>query len=419
MSISLRPCVLAAAFVLAAPAAIRAQEFKLSGLVQVWATQMLDSNLRLNPAPPFKGGKGYYDLRSEFKENGFSIRRAQLKVSGRILDSVGYELMADPSIQTSANNPSILQDAVLVFRPLRGLEFRLGQFKTQQTYEGLMSTAEMPFVNGSHLGRLFGDKRDRGITASYASKVNGGWELKATLGVFNGMTDATAGKGNDTNAQKDLVARLDAARGPHRVGLYALRGATDVTDRKGTAIVPVEVPAGWPSREAILANRDRTSNLGAFYVYTADGWMVLAEGLTGLLGRRVPTLAATDPALRREHLEQTLASFNLSVRRAWGRHALAVRYDWMDFNHGSRWYTAHDPYREKPDGTSTGRDYTPCYREATLGYTFAWVAGKSTTAHVKLDGIFRSRNVLAPDPARGQTAAQGGDSLVASFLVAF
>lgn len=419
MSTSLRPCVLAAALVLSAPAAIRAQEFKISGLVQVWATQMLDSNLRLNPAPPFKGGKGYYDLRSEFKENGFSIRRAQLKVAGRILDSVGYELMADPSIQTSASNPSILQDAVVFFRPMPGLEFRLGQFKTQQTYEGLMPTAEMPFVNGSQLGRLFGDKRDRGITASYASNFHGGWEVKATLGVFNGMTDATAGKGNDTNAQKDLVVRLEAARGPHRLGVYALRGATDVSDRKGTAIVPADIPAGWPGREAILDHRDRTSNLGAFYVYKARGWMLMAEGLTGLLGRRAPTLAASDPALRREHLEQTLASLNLAASRTWGRHTLAARYDWMDFNHGRRWYTAHDPYREMPGGGSTGRDFTPRYTEATLGYTFAWVAGKSTTAHLKLDGIFRSRNILAPDPARGQTAAQGGDSLVASFLVAF
>ena len=73
-----RTCMLGLA-ALALATVAQAQAPKLSGLVQVWSTQMLDNNLRLNdPA-----GK-YYNLRSEFRENGFAIRRTELKLSGAV-----------------------------------------------------------------------------------------------------------------------------------------------------------------------------------------------------------------------------------------------------------------------------------------------------------------------------------------------
>ena len=69
-----------------------AQAPKISGLLQVWYTQMLDNNLRLNT--PAK----YYNLRSEFTENTFSVRRAEIKFSGSITENVEYEVMIDPAV---------------------------------------------------------------------------------------------------------------------------------------------------------------------------------------------------------------------------------------------------------------------------------------------------------------------------------
>ena len=40
------------------------QTVKIGGDAQLWYTQMLDHNLRLNP----KGGRGYYNLRGEFQD---------------------------------------------------------------------------------------------------------------------------------------------------------------------------------------------------------------------------------------------------------------------------------------------------------------------------------------------------------------
>ena len=74
---------------------------------------MLDSNLRNNSTSvtPNK----YYNLRSEFQENGFSIRRTELKIAGSVLEGVDYEVMVDAS-----KSSDILQDAVIKYQmPLR------------------------------------------------------------------------------------------------------------------------------------------------------------------------------------------------------------------------------------------------------------------------------------------------------------
>ena len=73
---------LAALALVATPAT--AQAPKISGLAQVWYTQMLDNNLRLNSAST--APNKYYNLRSEFTENGFAIRRVELKA---LLNTVG------------------------------------------------------------------------------------------------------------------------------------------------------------------------------------------------------------------------------------------------------------------------------------------------------------------------------------------
>ncbi|MBL0312881.1 MAG: hypothetical protein IPP78_09250 [Holophagaceae bacterium] len=205
-----------------------AQAPKFSGLVQVWYTQMLDNNLRLNPT--YSGN--YFNLRSEFKENTFSIRRSEIKLSGSITEDVEYEAMLDPSINTSGGNPSILQDAAIVYKMGGGFEAKLGQFKNLQTHEGVTSSSEIMFAERAQLARQFGDKRDRGVALGYKfgdPKEFGG---KVTLAIFNGLNDSVAGKGNDTNGQKDFVARLDLNYGKTmKFGFYTLQGSTDQADK--------------------------------------------------------------------------------------------------------------------------------------------------------------------------------------------
>lgn len=399
---------------------LSAQTAKIGGDLQLWYTQMMDSNLRYNSSAP----GGYYNLRSEFKENTLTVRRAEIKVSGNLLEGIDYEVMFDPSISTGTTNPMILQDAFLTWKPAPGIDVKAGQFKNLQTYEGLTSSTEILFAERSQLGRTFGDKRDRGVAfgASFGDPKD--FSGKATVAVFNGMNDAIAGKANDANAAKDFVVRLDFALGKaQKFGVYTLQGSTDVPDKGNPPASIAANPGGaWPSQAAIYDSKDKTTNLGAFYAYQDGTWTVTAEYMTGLLGRRFATLAASAPTAKREHLDQKFTGYYLTGGYTTGNHTFLARYDLMNMNSSDQWYTAYNPYTQSAPGTpllvnGAPVDYAPKFTEATLGYTYAWVPAKAKVANFKLNYIARSKNFLKPFGT--QTGEQGGNTLVAAFLVAF
>jgi phosphate-selective porin len=409
MSPSLR-LLAGTAAVLAGLSTAQAQDVKFSGLVQVWYTQMLDSNLRSNTVA------NYYNLRGEYKENGFNIRRTEIKASGKILDGVKFEVMFDPSIATGTTNPMILQDAAIEFELAPGFDLKIGQFKTLQTMEGLTSSSEILFAERSQLGRGFGDKRDRGAVLSYAFGDPKAFGAKLSAAAFNGMSDAISGKGADTNAGKDGVVRLDMNIGKeHKFGVYTLQGTTDVADKTGSAIAPAAPGATWPgvTQQAIYDNKDKTQNLGAFYEFQNDSWILNAEYLTGTLGRRNPTLAAATPTVKREHLDQKFTGYYVTGGYKMGSHTILARYDRMNFNSGNDWYTPASPY------VTAATDYTPKFTEITLGYTYAFKPDKVKAANIKVNYINRSKNFLRPNALASQTQEQGGDTLMVAFQVAF
>jgi len=412
MSRSLR-LLAGTAAVLAGFSTAQAQDVKFSGLAQVWYTQMLDSNLRLNSVA------NYYNLRSEFKENGFNIRRTEIKASGKIVDGVKFEVMLDPSIATSATNPMILQDAAIEFELTPGLDFKVGQFKTLQTMEGLTSSSEILFAERSQLGRVFGDKRDRGAVLSYAFGDPKAFGAKLSVGAFNGMSDAISGKGGDTNAGKDAVVRLDMNVGKeHKFGVYTLQGTTDVKDTTGLNIAAN--PGGlWPSQADIYDNKDKTQNLGAFYEFQNESWILNAEYINGTLGRRNPTLAIPDSTktppvpTKREHLDQKFTGYYVTGGYKLGNHTILARYDLLNYNSGDQWYTTTNPY------VTAATDYTPKFTEITLGYTYAFQPEKVKAANIKVNYINRSKNFLKPNSLADQTKEQGGDTLMVAFQIAF
>ncbi len=388
-----------------------AQSVKISGDVQLWYTQMLDNNLRLNS----KAGKGYYNLRSEFQENSFGIRRVEVKAAGSITEDVEYEVMFDPSIATGTSNPTVLQDAAVTWKLASGVALRVGQFKNMQTMEGLTSSTEILFAERSQLGRVFGDKRDRGAVLSFTFGNPKEFGAKLSLGAFNGMGDAISGKGADTNAQKDAILRLDLNYGrEHRFGFYTLQGMTDVADKTSVAIAPAAPPAGWPSQADIYASKDATSNLGAYYAFQTSVWHFSVEALSGTLGRRFATLGTT-PAIKRDHLDQKLMGYYVTGGYTAGNHSFLLRFDSMNYNSGDNWYGTTNPYKVTANGAPA--DYTPKFTEITAGYTYAFIPEKVKAANIKLNYIARSKNFLVP--RAGQTGEQGGDTFVVAFLVAF
>jgi hypothetical protein len=411
------------ALVLAAlPAA--AQAPTVGGLVQVWYTQMMDSNLRVNSSAK------YYNFRSEFKENGFNFRRTELNFKGSVTEGVDYFVMIDPSINTTSAdatnsngsyNPTIFQDAFITYTT-SGVQFKIGQFKTLQTYEGNVGSSELLFAERSQLGRVFGDKRDRGAVVSVPfgdPKAFGG---KISGGIFNGMSDLASGKAGDTNAAKDYVLRADFNIGTaHTFGAYTLQGSTDQADKgKLVGYTFSGAAANLPVAADVVANKDKTTNMGAFYAYKSGPFQASAEYITGLLGRRNPSVGtnAATTAAGREHLDQKFTGYYFTAGYTFGAHTILARYDMLNYNSGDQWYTAYNPYTNTATAVSP-TDYTPKFTETTLGYTYAFNPAKLKAANIKVNYILRSKNFLKPNAAVGQTSEQGGDTLMAAFQVAF
>jgi hypothetical protein len=403
---------LAAALVSAG--ALPAQEAKLTAIVDVWYTQMLDNNLRLD-APYANSGARYYPLLPAFQENGFSVRRTELWLNGTITPDISYQIMFDPSATPSSgavtgNNPTLLNDASITWKINPAFSVRVGQFKPLQTLEGSMtSTANILFYDRSMLARQFGDKRDRGIVATYSFGDPKGFGGKINVGVANGSSDYDFGKGSDRNAQKDWVARLEFNRGAtQKFGLYYRDGVTDAAD-KGSLVAGTGLATVTPAQ--ILDNKDRTTNLGAYYAFDNATWHGSAEAITGLLGRRNPTVFNAANAAMRQHLDQKFLGYTLSGAYKMGKHWFTARYDHLDLNAGDDWYTAASPYI-----TAAG-DFSPAYTEAILGYNYLFNAGKYALGKVKVNYIHRSQNFL--QPRAGQTGEQGGDSLLVSLQIGF
>jgi phosphate-selective porin len=346
-----------------------------------------------------------------------------VKASGTLTEDVDYEVMFDPSIATSTTNPVILQDAWANWKLGGGVSLKIGQYKNLQSYEGLTSSTEILFAERSQLGRVFGDKRDRGAALSFAFGSPRDFGGKFTVAAFNGMGDAASGKAADNNAQKDMVARLDLNMGiHHKFGAYTLQGVTDVTDKSGVAIAPATPGSGWPTQASVYDNKDATSNLGAYYAYQDSTWTFTSEVMTGLLGRRAATLAASAPAVKREHLDQKFMGYYVTGGYTTGNHTFLLRYDFFNWNSGDQWHAAYNPYTQSAPGVAllaqgSPVDYTPKFTEITLGYTYAFLPEKVKAANIKVNYVMRSKNFLVP--RAGQTGEQGGDTLVVAFLVAF
>lgn len=413
---------LAAALATAGPA-LSAQDVKFNGaLVELYWTQMMDHNLRLNSATH---SPAYNSLVAGMTENQFLVKRAELYFGGKITDDVSWTMMFDPNNTGSTTFGAVLHDVTAIWKLNSNFTLRAGQFKFLQTYEAsTVSARDILFYDRAQLSRVFGDRRDRGIMVSYSfgdpKAFNGLFHVAAT----NGMSDnGSGGKQNEVNAQKDFHARLDLINGKHKFGAYYRAGSTDVAD-KGAALAGTTAAwgSGAPNAAAILANKDKISNLGVYYFWDTPEWQVSGEAITGLLGRRFPTLFSAATAVGREHLDQKYLGYYVQGAYKKGHHWFTARYDFMDYNSGSDWYTAYNPYKESAPGVAklvngAPVDYTPKFTEFDLGYNYVFNPSKSSTGKLKVNYVWRSKNFLAP--RAGQTGEQGGDSLVASLQIGF
>ncbi len=407
---------------LAASSGLSAQAVKFDGaLVELYYTQMLDSNLRLNSAATH--APAYFAATTGMTENAFTVKRAEVYFSGTVTDAISWSLMFDPNNTSGTNTTygAVLQDVWANWKIAPGLTLKMGQGKFLQSYESTsISARNILFYDRSQVSRFIGERRDRGIYAQYDFGDPKGFNGKAYLGLTNGMSDnGTGGKQNETNAQKDVHARLDFGIKGHQFGVYYRTGSTDVA--KGQTVPTTGWGLAGPSAVAIKENNDKMSNLGVFYFKDTPDYTILGEAATGLIGRRYPSVFSSASAVvSREHLDQKYLGYSVAGAYKMGQHWITARYDFMNFNSGNDYYGSYNPYTQNvTTGAALGADYTPKFTEINVGYSYVFLPSKSSTGKLKLNYVMRSKNFLRPDATRNQTGEQGGDSVVASLQIGF
>ncbi|MCK6473926.1 MAG: OprO/OprP family phosphate-selective porin [Planctomycetes bacterium] len=219
----------------------------IGGLVQVWYYTIQNDNLGLfDDITPGENGGG--DSNETKDNDGFRIRRTELKFTIDIHENVTVVVMIDParetggapsfssnlgtnlrgrtgdqtsfnsngtmansSFQTGAGSsqPKLLQDAYVHFHGfVPHHDFQIGQFKPQVGEEGIRSSSALDFVERSMLGQL-GDKRDLGMTA------HGTWwsdRFQYWLGLWNSAGNFHGSGGDQQNRTDDNDALDFAAR---------------------------------------------------------------------------------------------------------------------------------------------------------------------------------------------------------------
>ena len=134
----------------------------------------------------------------------FRLRRAELKMSGKVTPSWAFEVMIDPAkSQVFATNgdDKILQDLAVTYIGLKGHEFSMGQKKISISEEGLRSSSELDFAERSRITRIIGDARQTGLFYK--------GELGEKFGAYVSVTNGTLSNTADDNDLLFSAARLD------------------------------------------------------------------------------------------------------------------------------------------------------------------------------------------------------------------
>ena len=164
-------------------------------------------------------------LRNVTGYSTFLLRRAEIKLSGRITPNWGFEVMVDPAkTQTftpagvAATDDKILQDLAVTFLGVKSQEFSLGQKKVPITEEGARGSSMLDFVERARLTRTFSDRRETGFFYK--------GEFGEHLGAYASLTNGSPA--NAVNSDKALfgAARVDVK--PMAGLLFGASGGTTV-----------------------------------------------------------------------------------------------------------------------------------------------------------------------------------------------
>lgn len=185
-------------------------ELKFGLLLQAW--YIMDDSAQASSGTSYLG--------NPTGVNDFRLRRAEIKLGGKVTPSWGYEVMIDPTKSpsvTAGADGKVIQDLGITFLGLKGHEFTLGQKKIAMTEEGLRSSSEIDFIERARITRVIGDQRQAG----FFYKGEYGEMFAAQASITNGLPSNVAGTSDrlfyaarfDVKPVKGLVVGLSGGTG--------------------------------------------------------------------------------------------------------------------------------------------------------------------------------------------------------------
>ena len=257
--------------------------------------------------------RGKYEYQTEENQGRFQVRNARVSLDGNINKVVSYKVEIDLSDEGQIK----MLDTYTRIKPLRGLDFTIGQMRAPFTIDAHRSPHLQYFANRSFIAKQVGNVRDVGATIGYSFNV--GFPITLQAGMFNGsgLTDQKDFWTNNVNFS--AKAQLFFPRG------FNLTLSTQKIKPDNVSVMMYDA--------------------GAYY--HAHGWHVEAEYLYKHYGHG---------AFKPVHAVDAFVSYDIPLRKCFFKKiSPLVRYDYMsDHSDGKRYNTNGD---EDEAGTLVINDY--------------------------------------------------------------
>lgn len=325
-----------------------------------------DDDDKVDLTPKIHGTiRGKYEYQTEEGEGRFQVRNARVSIEGNVTKIVSYKAEIDLSDEGQIK----MLDAYTRLKPVRGLDFTIGQMRVPFTIDAHRSPHMQYFANRSFIAKQVGNVRDVGATLGYS--FNAGIPIKLEAGMFNGSGLTNQKDFWTNNVNFSAKAQFFLPRG------FNITLSTQKIKPDNVGIMMYDA--------------------GAYY--HAHGWHVEAEYLYKHYA---------DNAFDAVHSVDAFVSYDIPLRKClFKKITPLVRYDYMsDHSDGVRYNADGD---EDKSGALTINDYQRS--RLTGGLTFSLSLPFVSDLRLNYEKYFYREGAIAKPSER--------DKIVVEFMTRF
>lgn len=325
-----------------------------------------DDDDKVDMTPKIHGTiRGKYEYQTEEGDGRFQVRNARVSLEGNVTKIVSYKAEIDLSDEGQIK----MLDAYTRLKPVRGLDFTIGQMRVPFTIDAHRSPHMQYFANRSFIAKQVGNVRDVGATIGYT--FNAGFPIKLEAGMFNGS--------GLTNQKDFWTNNINFSA---KAQFFLPRGFN----------VTLSTQKIKPDNVSIMMY-----DAGAYY--HAHGWHIEAEYLYKHYA---------DDAFDAVHSVDAFVSYDIPLRKCFFKKITPlVRYDYMsDHSDGMRYNAEGD---EDTSGALTINDYQRS--RITGGLTFSLSLPFVSDIRLNYEKYFYREGAIAKPSER--------DKIVVEFMTRF